>query len=233
MRKLVRHRLRYEKQIFLSLGVKPPQPDTGAEIDEIAEVIVKEHDKCHARGIYDYKLIAVYQALAVISKSLTARKVDAQSVDVEALKMNKTVADLDTPFDHGYMAGYNAAIDHLAAAGHLKAQTWLPIETAPKTGARILLSVPAEQMDFKSGRNMVVIGYHAPQYSIPAHDDVWEPEKYPNSFEYNKNDGEWYALPGFYYSTFETTYGDEIARAINPTHWMPLPPAPAADDREA
>lgn len=102
---------------------------------------------------------------------------------------------------------------------------WHPISSAPKDGTRMILAVPTEQMDYKPGSSMVVIGWYAPQHTLEAHYNI-DPEDFPDQFEYHEGEGQYYSKPDFFVTGFENTYGDEIARKVTPTHWLPLPKAP-------
>lgn len=167
--------------------------------------------------------------MAVVVEARKALTALEAPVDVEALRRECIKAACwqnkeECHCDHA--AGGEAAFDYLYERGLLGCPEWRPIDTAPRDGTHALLCVPGENLDYKKGTVARCIGYWAPKYTLPCHDDVYEPEKYPKSFEYQESSGEWFATEGFYTFTFENHYGDEIARSIQPTHWMPLPATP-------
>lgn len=113
-------------------------------------------------------------------------------------------------------------LDRLKA---LTANTWLDIKDAPRDGTKLLLCVGGEDLGYKSGSQARVIGYYAPKYTLPAHEDC-DPETMPTFFEFHETSGEYFACEGFYADCFENQYGDEISKSVKPTYWMHLPPKP-------
>ncbi|MFM0270149.1 hypothetical protein PQQ59_06160 [Paraburkholderia aspalathi] len=98
--------------------------------------------------------------------------------------------------------------DHIADERKME---WLPIETAPKTGRTVLLGYPNS-----AGKWRTVRGQWMSEAYIA---DYWEE---PDDVE-----------PGWFETSEEA---DDVPNCwrIEPTHWMPLPAAPAssAGDQE-
>ena len=86
-----------------------------------------------------------------------------------------------------------------------KAMVWKPIETAPKTGRTILLGYRNTHGNWRTMRGQ--------WFSQEAINEWWE----------NPDECE----EGWYETSVEA---EDIPNCwlTNPTHWMPLPPAPSA-----
>jgi hypothetical protein len=77
------------------------------------------------------------------------------------------------------------------------ADLWMPIETAPKDGTRIML---ADATDVETGQWVEAIAFPNTRTEFPA---GWEDDRYDAAHVFE---------PGFL--------------GKQPTHWMPLPPPP-------
>lgn len=95
-------------------------------------------------------------------------------------------------------------------------QGWKPIETAPKDGTQILLGHPADtDEDGEPRPGVVAQGY-------------WQ-EGYDDAPDQMGHDACWTDC-NFDAFTYPRSFGAEAYRSkgYQPTHWMPLPPAPDA-----
>ncbi len=108
---------------------------------------------------------------------------------------------------------------------------WRSIDSWPRDGTRILLCVDGDDLGYKAGSLARVIGYYAPKFTLPAHEDC-DPESHPTWFEYSEEHGEYFSFEGFFVDAIENQYGDEIAKSVKPTHWMHLPPLPASPTKD-
>ncbi len=128
---------------------------------------------------------------------------------------------------------FKTIISMLESAQVQEVEGWRDISSAPKDGSSLLLCVDGGDLGYKTGSQAVFIGYYAQKFSLPANEGC-DPEKYPALFEYSEAHGDYYAIQGFYTCTFENQYGDEIAKAVKPTHWKHLDAPPkTADSKES
>ena len=110
---------------------------------------------------------------------------------------------------NGCWDGWQAA---RRAPAEVQAETvlqWQPIETAPKTGRTLLLGYPNSLGNWRTTRGQWMSGDYIAEY--------WEE---PDDVE-----------PGWFETSVEA---DDVPNcwSVEPTHWMPLPAAPAASGGE-
>lgn len=101
---------------------------------------------------------------------------------------------------------------------------WLPIETAPRDGTPIIgwCVHDADPYYEEDGRKLTIYGAHTEGLGhVPdgAHVIVWG-----GAFD----DSTW-EEPGAFLPDWWFRDGSDFEQTANPTHWMPLPAAPASD----
>lgn len=93
---------------------------------------------------------------------------------------------------------------------------WQPIETAPKTGRKMLLSLVNI-----AGKRRTIVGFFVEKFTVEDNSEDWDSGE--------EKDGTYYWRGGWYESMeshddFSCLYADQ--KSIS--HWMPLPEPPGA-----